>query len=210
MVSLLLCHECFTWVLPQYGRCPDCQAAVDRLHPDPSPEDLRNILGDLTLRLGEVQVRRKHLPPVGLLYATTRGLYFVPHTLEEVTEFVEEEAGDGTLLWSLAGMVWTPLSLFSLLYRSTKLTEQQKDVYRPQLLNSRHSDRLPSLLMDNPGTFFIPRRAIQHVEQRWRGWIVRRLNASPVRFRPLAGRRFFNERMVELLDTAPEWQHVRQ
>src|SRR5687767_2333358 len=110
MQSLLLCHECFDWAEPAHGHCPQCLSVVDAALPDPSPDELRRSLGDVLLRLGEVRLLRRRLPDRGLLYATTRGLYFVPHQVRYVEETLPEPEGPG-LWWALAAIVFTPVAI---------------------------------------------------------------------------------------------------
>jgi hypothetical protein len=207
MMSFLLCQECFGWVQPHNSHCPDCLAIVDPGQPDPSYAQLRSTLGDVLLELGEVRVSRSLLPSRGLLYATTKGLYFLPHRIEEVLETKEEQVNP-SILWSLAAVVWWPLRLVIPLLRTKRLRQIQVQVYCPQCLTAAESDRLPELLMDNPGAFFIPNRAVQFAERKRGRWIVERLQGGRVVFKLDGDSQEFDERLHDLT-RSPEWQHLK-
>jgi len=177
---------------------------VDSTRPDPSCEQLRPHFGDLVSRLGEVRIRRRILPEVGMLYATTKGIYFLPHRIEEIIQLTEERASP-SLLWTVAALVWSPLSLLLPLLRPKQLREVPTQVYRPQLLSAAESELLPELLMDNPGAFFLPARSVRLIVRRGDRWIVERVQGAKVVLRPENDGLRFHERMQEFLGS-PEWQ----
>lgn len=198
MASFLLCHECYTWVVPIDDRCPECTNAVDAATPDPSLPLLEHAIGEINGLIGEVRVRRPMLPERGLLYSTEGGLYFLPHELDHVTEMKPAAPTGSSLMWSAAALVVTPL-IFVLPFVSVKrLKESSRPVYRPRYLNVGERRRPAELLMENPGVFFVPRRSIRDVRKRRRHWIVERIQGRSLRMTPDANRRTFHVRMGEL------------
>jgi hypothetical protein len=55
-----------------------CAGALDLAIPDPSLETIAEEIGDLQGLLGEADVSRGDMPKLGRLWATTKGLLFVP------------------------------------------------------------------------------------------------------------------------------------
>ena len=206
MQSLLLCHECFDWVEPSNGHCPQCLSVVDAAAPDPSPDELRRVLGDVLLRLGEVRLLRRRVPDRGLLYATTRGLYFLPHQVRYVEETKQEQVGP-SLGWIVAAVFITPVALLLPYLKSKRLRRVDRPVHSPIWLTAEDSLRLPDLLMDNPGALFIPLAGIRHVEQRGRRWHVDRRMGRRVSFECVDTPPLLPQRLRELAALA-EWQAV--
>lgn len=205
-MAFLLCHDCYSWVEPAEGRCPECQQAVDPSASDPPPATLQSVMGTLVGPLGMVRVRRRMLPEHGTLYLTTTGLCFVPHQAVYVTQEVEVPAGSSAL-WSLAAVVWSPLSLILPLIRTKRVQQQRVQILEPRTLGDGDSDRLPLLLMQDPGAFFIPQRIIRRIRRRRGRWIIERMHGSPVKLSPETDRRALHTRMTDLLAT-PAWQGV--
>ena len=206
MMSFLLCSECFGWVQPRDGHCANCLAQMDSARPDPPLTLLRASLGDVLQRLGDVRVSRRVLPERGLLYATTTGVFFLPHEVEQITQVTEQRVGP-SILWSIAALVWSPLSLVIPFLRTKRLREVSREVYRPLLLTTSQSDLLPELLMENPGAFFVPARHVRHVVRRRDKWIFERMHGAKVVFHSDDNPGLFHERMEELVRT-PDWQHT--
>jgi hypothetical protein len=197
-MSLLLCHHCYTWVEPYGEYCPVCHEYLDLAAPDPALPILQAAIGDIVCCLGEVRVRRKHLPGRGMLYATTNGLIFLPHRIEEVTRMAEEPSAGSSLLWTLATLAWGPLALVSSLTRVKRVRPKRVRVYRPWLLTEAQSELLPRLLMDDPGVFFLARGSIHIIKRRWKGWSIERRQAGRLWLRPESSPRHFQSRMAEL------------
>ncbi len=208
-MSLLLCHDCYSWVEPRGGHCPECLGAADLNEADPSLSRLHAILGDLTEKLGEISVRRRSLPDRGLLYATTKGLYFLPHTVEQLPSAQGEEEPAHTAIWALAASLWAPLYLFVLLFQSRPRGDGDATVYHPQLITPEQSNIMPELLMDNPGAFFVPSGSIHSIRRRLNGWVIERRPGRKLRFRSAAQRGAFDRKMHRLL-ASPPWRHVVQ
>ena len=103
-MSLMLCHECYSWVEASDGYCPECTYPLDASAADPPLHELRSIIGEIVVRVGEVRVPRGLLPDRGMLYATSNGLFFLPHRFERVTQMVETNGDTTSILWSLAAM----------------------------------------------------------------------------------------------------------
>ena len=206
MTSFLLCHECYSWVQPRHEHCPECTAAIDSHRHDPSLAQLRNTLGDVMVRLGEVRVPRRLLPEYGLLYATTRGLYFLPHLVNETTEMRMHRVGP-PMFWLMVALVFWPVRLVLPFIRGKKLKPTRIHTYHPQLLTGSESELLPQLLMDNPGAFFLPNRLIRMMQRRRGRWVVDRVHGAKVVFNPEGDNDMFHERM-EALAGSPQWQHL--
>ncbi len=197
-MSFLLCHECFNWVEPKDGRCPECIESIEAAVPDPSEFELRTTIGDIVFRLGEVHVRRRMLPDRGMLYVTTNGLYFLPHDQEDVLHLVESPTTEASLMWSLAAMVWSPLMLVLPFVRSKETKTQRIQVPCPKYLTTEDSDLLPQLLMTNPGVFFLSRKSIREMSLKRRRWRIERFQGSPVRVKPEDNAKFFHHLMGKL------------
>jgi hypothetical protein len=206
-MSFLLCHECYTWVEPSHGRCSGCQQTIDPALPDPPLHALEAAIGPVVRRIGRVRVRRKLLPDCGTLYATTGGLYFLPHRLEQVPQLVEAPAGSSSLFWSVAAMIWFPLVFVLPFIRPRTMERRLVPVLQPQWLPEGEGRRLPELLMQNPGVFFVPGRSIRCVQRRWGKWTVDRSDGPPIRFKPETDADRLDERFAELAQATP-WGDV--
>ncbi len=206
-MSFVLCHECFSWVEPQDGCCPDCLDVLELGRPDPTPDQLQLTIGNITCLMGEIRIRRKLLPDTGMLYATTNGLYFIPHQPEHVTELVEASPMGSSILWSLAAIIWTPLMLVLPFVRLKQLTPRRVQLLHPQHLTPDDSNQLPLYLLENPGVFFVPLKSIQLVEQNWKSWTIHRIHGSAIKLKPVTDTRLFHNRMAELIGLN-SWQHV--
>ena len=62
-------------------------------------------------------------------------------------------------------------------------------------LGPEDSGKLSALLMQNPGVFFLPRRSIHKIRWTLWGWTISRPNSLVLRFKPIADRGRFHERM---------------
>ncbi|MGH7202308.1 MAG: hypothetical protein ACREJB_17015, partial [Planctomycetaceae bacterium] len=206
-MSYLLCHECYSWVEPHSDRCPDCLIVLDASSPDPSPDVLETVMGEVICRLGEVRFRRRILPDTGTLYATTRGLCFVPHEMAYETCEVAAEPAGSSLFWLLVGMTWSPLSIIRPLVQPKRRELQCVPVFHPTELAVGESRRLPELLMANPGVFFVPRRSIRAIAGGRFGWRIERIGGATFRFKPQETRRQFHARLSHLAEF-PMWRNV--
>jgi hypothetical protein len=200
-MSLLLCPECYFWVEPYGDRCPYCWQILDAVAPDPSLGELSMTIGDVVGCLGEVSIRRQALPNRGMLYSTTNGIYFLPHKTEFVTQFVATPDNEHSFLWGVASVIWAPLILVLPFIRAKKMSEQQVQISQPQFLSRMDSHRLPKLLMEDPGSFFVPRTAIRQIQRSWNRWTIERRLSSRLSFKPRSDRKRFHEKMSELIAT---------
>ena len=200
-MSLLLCPECYFWVEPYGDRCPDCWQTLDAAAPDPSLDDLSMTIGEVMACLGEISIRRQALPNRGILYATTKGIYFLPHKTEFVTQLVATTDDEHSFLWSVALFIWSPLILVLPFIRPKRMSEQQVLVSQPQFLSRMDSHKLPKLLMEDPGAFFVPRTDIRQIERRWNRWTIERRLSSRLIFKPHSDRKRFHDKMSELIAT---------
>jgi hypothetical protein len=200
-MALLLCHECYCWVEPYDGRCRECWHALDAAVPDPPPAALEQALGRLMMRLGEVRVRRKTLPDRGTLYATTTGLLFLPHEPDRVTRMVDAGPTTESLILSLAALFWSPLHLIALWPRKNAVRPMNVRVFRPRVLTSHDSSRLPEFLMQNPGVFFVPQKSIRSATRRFHSWRIERSVGSKLKLRPEGDKPLFHRRFERLVAT---------
>ena len=207
MSSYVLCSECYTWSRSRSGYCEECSSFLNMVQPDPTPEQLRQTLGDVIGRLGMVRLRRSGLPSQGLLYATTRGLFFAPHRTEHVSRY-EEYRAEPSWWMHLMGLFWSPLHLAIWLFSATcdkQVREIQVPVSRPQLLTADDSEVLPELLMNNPGAFFVPLNGVRGIEKRRGNWIVDRGDGKRLILEPICDLIDFGARFEDYL-ASPEWR----
>jgi len=202
-MALLLCHECYFWVSPRQGRCPECHHAVDSNVADPPTETLDRLIGPAVQPLGNVRLRRSLLPDRGMLYETTNGLYFVPHVVTRRVKMVEKRQAGRSLLWLLASIAFTPLILVLPFLRFKTLAAEEVPVVEPCRLSPEQRKRLGKLLMENPGAFFIPRDSIRRFARRWRRWVIERRFGSPLRLHPEDDPQEFEQQLSELLRNDP-------
>jgi hypothetical protein len=193
-MSLILCHQCFSWVEPIGEQCPQCDFPLDARSPDPSTEELSAAIGQVVRRFGEVRVARAALPDRGSLYETTRGLFFVPHRLEQV-KLVRGESAPRRLRTVLAAWLSAPLGMLPRTPGRTSATRMEIAVDEHRPLGPEDSGKLAALLMQNPGVFFLPSRSIHKIRWTLWGWTISRPNSLVLRFKPIADRGRFHERM---------------
>lgn len=205
-MSFVLCHDCYTWVEPEENRCPECLLVMDLSEVDPPPGQLRNVMGDLVERLGEVRIPRRLLPEWGTLYATTEGLFFVPHELDHSLRWQTTEINGATLMWSLGSLLWSPLLI---LFPFVRGTSEQKPigVLRPRYLMEETQHDLPDLLMNNPGAFFLSRRQVRAVTRKRSRWIIERNLGNNLQLSPVDPVQSFDENFDRLLQST-DWQPV--
>lgn len=180
---------------------------IDITAPDPSPRELRSALGEVLQRIGEVTIKRKSLPGRGFLYATTKGLYFLPHHVEQVTELTEDDDTGTTIMWSIAASFWLPLYLLLPFVKSQRTKTLEVTVYRPQILTDELRYDLSELLMDNPGALFLSSHSVRAMRRKRGSWLLDRVSGSRLKVRPITHRRLFDRRMHELCES-PIWRHT--
>jgi hypothetical protein len=193
-MSLILCHQCFSWVEPIGEQCPQCDFPLDARAPDPSSEALSAAIGQVVRRIGEVRVARAALPDRGSLYETTRGLFFVPDRLEQV-KLVRGETSPRQLRTVLAGWLSARRGLLQQAPGRRSAARVEIAVDEQRILGPNDSGKLSALLMQNPGVFFLPRRSIHKIRWTLWGWTISRPNSLVLRFKPIADRGRFHERM---------------
>ena len=204
-MSFLLCHDCYTWVEPADDRCPECQFAMDLSEADPPVRILREVIGELVARLGNVQIPRRLLPEWGTLYATTEGLFFLPLTADDEQIASTRPAGD-TYLGRLGHLVWSPLrSLFPDVRGAAALPPAVANEDLESLLDQDHAD-LPRLLMDHPGTFFLPKCQIQSIQFKRSRWTIERCQGGRLVL-SAAETRSFHANFRVLLES-PGWRII--
>jgi hypothetical protein len=205
---LLLCHACFTWVLPRNDDCPECGRRIKLGDPDPPRSTLEKILGNVLFPIGRVRVRRKLLPERGLLYATTTGLFFLPDQQQDEAPsrvFSVERGVVSRILTIFRNRVFPKKPDF-LPCRATSKVDGGDDL-RPQLLQPNESRRLVDFLMENPGVFFVPRQSVRAMTRRFSRWTIQRVDGSRVRLKPETDARLFHPKMYKLLKSE-SWQQV--
>lgn len=198
-MSFLLCHDCYTWVEPAEGRCPECQLVMDLSAADPQPSQLRELMGEIVDRLGEVRVPRRLLPEWGTLYATTKGLFFVPHEPDDAPAMGSTPIMGASLMWGLASVLWSPLFFLTPFARTHVAEETTVRVLRPRYLTNEDSAQMPGLLMAHPGSFFLPRIQIRSIISKRSRWIIERNLGSRLTFTPVGSTGTFRERFLSLL-----------
>jgi hypothetical protein len=193
-MALILCHQCLSWVEPLGRQCPQCDFPLDARLPDPSPDKLSAVMGQLVRCIGDVRIARAPLPECGSLYETTHGLFFVPHRLERV-RLIRGGAPQRT---------WRAM-LRSFGRRAFRRSEVHRPAMRMEVAVDSHqplgpcdSGELPNLLMQNPGVFFLSWRSIQMVRRSFWGWTILRSNSLHLRLKPVGDHAGFHERMAEL------------
>jgi hypothetical protein len=195
-MSLLLCHRCFSWVEPIGEQCPQCDFPLDARSPDPPPAQLGAAIGRLVGRIGDVRISRTSLPDRGSLYETTRGLFFVPHRLEQV-KVVPGLAPDHRPAPTLSSSLRNSLSLLWSPSES-RAARMALSIEHQRPLGPQDSGKLPTLLMQNPGVFFLARHSIQAIRYSIWGWTIVRPNSLVLRLKPIADRNGFHDRMAAL------------
>lgn len=206
-MSFLLCHDCYTWVEPDDGRCPECLLYMDLSAADPEAMQLQELMGEIVDRLGEVRVPRKMLPEWGTLYATTRGLFFVPHEPDDSPTMGTAPLIGASLIWGLASFLWSPLFFLTPFARTHVPEETTVKVLRPRYLTNDDSTQMPSLLMAHPGSFFLPKNQIRSIVPKRSRWVIERSVGSRLTLSLVDSSRAFGEKLSSLLATV-EWATV--
>lgn len=206
-MALLLCHECYFWVPPRNGRCPECDHGIDSGSPDPSADALDRVVGSALRPLGGVHMPRRLLPERGTLYETANGLYFLPHVMLRRLELVERTEAGRSLMWTLASVAFAPLILVLPFLRFRKLTQEEVPVFEPAPLPDPERDQLGRRLLENPGAFFVPRKSIRRLKRRRGRWIIERRVGRKLKLRPEHDNGQLGEEMFQLLQQ-DVWRHI--
>jgi hypothetical protein len=172
---------------------------------DPPLTLLREVMGDIVERLGEVRIRRPMLPEWGTLYATTRGIFFVPHEMDQALAVDAGPFTGTSLMWSLGSFFWSPLMFLMPFLGGEESRESLVRVLRPRRLTTVDSAQMPELLMENPGSLFLPRPQIRAITRKRGMWWIERSLGSPLRLSPIDSPRMFQENIARLL-ASPAWQ----
>jgi hypothetical protein len=174
---------------------------------DPEARQLQELMGEIIDRLGEVRVPRKLLPEWGTLYATTRGLFFVPHEPEDAPRVGSTPLMGTSLMWSLGSFLWSPLLFFAPFVRTEVPEKTTVRVLRPRYLTNDDSAQMPALLMAHPGSFFLPKNQIRSIAPKRSRWVIERSLGSRLTLSPVESSRAFGEKLSNLL-AANEWAAV--
>jgi hypothetical protein len=179
-------------VEPLGEQCPQCDFPFDARQPDPAPEELAAVIGSVVASLGKVRIRRTALPDRGCLYETTQGLFFVPQRLESVQIQTGEPARRSALavMWKSPSLLWGGAR--------ARTCQMQVEVADHAPLEPRERDQLPTLLMQNPGVFFVARRSISHVRRGLWTWTLTRTNGLTLRIKVESDQAAFAERMLAI------------
>src|SRR5580704_13656617 len=168
-MALVLCQQCLSWVEPIAEQCPQCDYPIDLRTADPTLDELAAAIGPLISRIGSVRILRATLPDRGLLYATAGGLFFLPQSVERVRLVPAERVARSPRSLLLASVRVTLRVLRRVAIWRSDLAVGPWRTYRSPmrveisqhelpLLAPDEGERLPGLLMDNPGAFFFSRR----------------------------------------------------
>ncbi len=169
---------------------------VDVPDSDEVTQRARSAIGQVIGRIGHVRVQRHRLPNDGVLYETSNGLFFLPYQTVVATRLVEESGGSP--LWSVAALLWAPLVFVLPFVRSRQLREKQVQEDEPVRLTGDELQRLPELLGQMPGAFFVALRDLRSVDRKGNRWVLRRMSRTALTLTPLAGDAF-SQRMQDLL-----------
>lgn len=196
-ISFCFCYDCYTWVQPREERCPDCKQTVQATANEPPTHALRRLVGEVRLRLGEVHVRRKLLPSIGVLYLTDGGLFFAPHQTEQISRW-EPKGNTASVFWLLGSLLWSPLALLWMFRGDDPdLHASRVAVLRPRDAFGNQFD-LPELLVSEPGAFFVPAPEIREIQSRRGTWSIVRRDAPAWKFAAMDETSAFRERMHDL------------
>jgi hypothetical protein len=208
-MALVLCQQCLSWVEPIAEQCAQCDYPIDLRTADPTTEELAAAIGPLISRIGPARISRTALPGQGFLYATTGGLFFVPRSVERV-RLVSAEQFPRSLRSMFFNMLRTPRRFLRRGvahgtwggYRSPMRVEIS--THESPLLGTDDGDRLPRLLMDNPGACFFSRKSLRAIRHTFSGWALVRPNNFTLRVRPLGDRANFQKYMASMSDDIRE------
>jgi hypothetical protein len=208
-MALVLCQQCLSWVEPIAEQCPQCDYPIDLRTADPTAEELAAAIGSLISRIGPVRISRTALPGRGFLYATTGGLFFIPQSVERVC-LVSADRFPRSLRSIFFGLLRTPLRILRRgvahgvwgRYRSPMQVDIS--IHELPLLGPDDGDRLPRLLMDNPGVCFFGRRSLRAIRRTFAGWALVRHNNFTHRVKPLGDRAAFQKQMASFSDDVRE------
>jgi hypothetical protein len=208
-MALVLCQQCLSWVEPIAEQCPQCDYPIDLRTADPTAEELAAAIGPLISRIGPVRISRTALPGRGFLYATTGGLFFVPHSFERV-RLVSAEHFRRSLRSIFFGLLRAPSRILRRgvahgvwgRYRSPMQVDIS--IHESPLLGPDDGDRLPGLLMDNPGICFFSRRSLRAIRHTFSGWALVRPNNFTLRVKPRGDRANFQKYMAYMSDDIRE------
>jgi hypothetical protein len=172
---LALCHRCWTWMEPKHERCVECGGVIQLQEPDPSPDEIRALMGPSLGVLGEVSLKRPRLPSFGTLSAHDNGLLFLPDLRELPTGAVAAiEEPNGRRTPRLRSSFW---NLFS--RKSAATAIETAPAVRPALSESAAAERF----LDSPGAMFVRRETIIRLIQRGALLRVERKPGRTVGFR---------------------------
>lgn len=161
MTSLIvLCPNCLTWIEPHGESCTECSVAVNLDDYDPNIESITERLGEQLQDLGSMKLLRRGWPACGRLLATTRGLLFVPEFVVRMNGALEAVTDD-----AVAGSqrVANLFHWWSIPPWRRPLDEAD---HKPPSAVS-HSQSMPDLLFNAPGSFFVARASIHRIHFRW-------------------------------------------
>jgi len=206
MPLYLFCSGCYSWGAARTGRCSECGGVLDTKQHDPPPEQLQRVIGDLLRCIGPARVTRRGraYPAGGVLYETTRGLFYLPHAQAEVMNYRERHVGPPWWLRVLS-LFWFPLHLFEVLWQRTEVRGSLQVDYRMQILELSDSDALPELLMNNPEAFFLPRETILAVRRVNQRWVIDRTQGAPLQLTPEGDALAFHSQFRECL-AGTQWR----
>ncbi len=200
-MSFLLCHDCYTWVEPKDNRCPECLLVMDLSASDPTPDFLLEVMGELVECLGAVRIPRRLLPDLGVFYATTNGLFFVPQLLNEGKSAENQANNSGSLTARILSLMgdWFPFPRGSVTSRDVDSSERMPEI---------ETADLPALLMAHPGAFFLPRDQIRSLTRKRSRWGIERKQGSRLTISPTGSKKAFHEKMQQLVQSQA-WE-IRQ
>ena len=185
-MALVLCQQCLSWVEPIAEQCPQCDYPIDLRTADPTAEELAAAIGPLISRIGPVRISRTTLPDRGRFVRDDRravlraaigrahppGFGRTVPSIVAIYVFNVVRTPRRVLRRGVAHGVWGG-------YRSPMRVEIS--THELPLLGTDDGDRLPRLLMDNPGVCFFSRRSLRTIRHTFSGWALVRPNNFTLR-----------------------------
>ncbi len=196
MKSLMLCHDCFHWIIPCQNWCTECGSRFDISESDPEEGFINSVIGDIEKEVGSVLIDRSKYPRRGLFYTTTNGILFNP-----ISQYAEKPP-------FLIKKQSQKINRFSLnffndshSYQSSSESEFSSVAEESVTTSSfgSFSGKSPAeYLLSHPGVFFVSYEAIHSIEKHFYRWKINRTYGKTLIVKPVIGRSQFHFDMQEI------------
>lgn len=197
-MRVVLCHTCWTWVLPSSASCPECQQSLDLDEPDPPLTAVANRLGAVIGRLDAVDWLRKQLPVHGELWGTTTGLLFWPLLTKQPNgAWCEPYHRSPHRHWTWQTFCsWWQTSAEP----ATPFIADAAD------LKGESGIRIAERFFDAPGAAFFPREHLIRITLRRRRWTISRTLGRTVRMAALSSPHESRTAWRRFVQDDPNWR----